>query len=35
MLDEGSAPRDIMRRRVRVAEYYLIQTDAVDKVTSR
>ena len=31
-LDEGSAPRDIMRRRVRVAEYYLIQTEALDKV---
>jgi len=25
-LDEGSAPRDIMRRRVRVAEFYLIKT---------
>jgi len=31
-LDEGSAPRDVMRRRVRVAEYYLIQTDGLDKV---
>jgi len=26
-LDEGSAPRDIMRRRVRVAEFYLIKTE--------
>ena len=26
-LDEGSAPRDIMRRRVRVAEFYLVKTE--------
>ena len=28
-LDEGSAPRDIMRRRVRVAEFYLVKTEGL------
>jgi len=31
-LDEGSAPRDIMRRRVRVAEFYLVKTDRLQAV---
>jgi len=31
-LDEGSAPRDVMRRRVRVAEFYLVKTENLASV---
>jgi len=31
-LDEGSAPRDVMRRRVRVAEFYLVRSDGLASV---
>jgi hypothetical protein len=31
-LDEGSAPRDVMRRRVRVAEFYLVKSNELASV---
>jgi len=31
-LNEGSAPRDVMRRRVRVAEFYLVKTENLASV---